>query len=360
MSLPFSEDPRLDTLEIHPTTIDALRCAGLHSALQTLHYSQAELQAATKLSAKHIGAALHTIAQRMAPQVATAKALRARARALPLGDAALDAVLGGGLPLRSITELCGASGCGKTQLALQWCLRCRQMDGGNIWGRVVLLYMSISLLFLPTAAIYISTESAFPSQRLEELAQHYAAEMRCEPADLTNNVLLAHCVNGRGMVFSGSGSFPFPKPPKATTNDLGRVLYVDLPRMLQHRSDVRLVVIDSMAAQFRTEFAVEEAADRSNTIFGFARLLKFLADRHDLAVLCINQVFWEREWPVWITYQLPRPPPPPQGFRPRGQNREGANEHFRHGPGGDSGLGTVLVVVHQHAVAAEEAHAQEL
>lgn len=61
---------------------------------------------------------------------------------------------------------------------------------------------------------------------------------------------------------------------------------------LYGRSDVRLVVIDSMAAQFRTEFAVEETTDRSNTIFGFARQLKMLADEHSLVMLAINQVGW--------------------------------------------------------------------
>lgn len=45
-----------------------------------------------------------------------------------------------------------------------------------------------------------------------------------------------------------------------------------------------------MAAQFRMEFLADETMDRSNIIFGFARQMKRLADEHDFAVLCINQV----------------------------------------------------------------------
>ena len=41
---------------------------------------------------------------------------------LSTGCNLLDQVLGGGLPLRGITEIAGESGCGKSQLCLQLCL----------------------------------------------------------------------------------------------------------------------------------------------------------------------------------------------------------------------------------------------
>ena len=43
-------------------------------------------------------------------------------RFLTTGCSRLDAKLGGGIPCRGITQLYGAAGTGKTQLALQLCL----------------------------------------------------------------------------------------------------------------------------------------------------------------------------------------------------------------------------------------------
>lgn len=43
-------------------------------------------------------------------------------RCLSTGCNLLDEVLGGGFPLRGISEIAGESGCGKSQLCLQLCL----------------------------------------------------------------------------------------------------------------------------------------------------------------------------------------------------------------------------------------------
>lgn len=115
--------------------------AGFHTAQQTLHYSAAELQAATRLSPRMITAALAAIAARLAPRRTSAAALRREFSVLALGDPALDELLGGGLVSRGITELCGASGCGKTQLALQWTIQAqlpKSLGGlqGGMLGRV--------------------------------------------------------------------------------------------------------------------------------------------------------------------------------------------------------------------------------
>lgn len=45
-----------------------------------------------------------------------------RERFLTIGCSKLDAKLGGGIPCRGITQIYGAAGTGKTQLALQLCL----------------------------------------------------------------------------------------------------------------------------------------------------------------------------------------------------------------------------------------------
>lgn len=168
------DDCKLDQLDIHPTTIEGLNngtlryspvtalvsflglffclAAGFHYAIQTLHYSAAELQAATKLPPKLITAALQTIAARVAPKPTTALGLAQTARSVQLGDAVLDELLGGGLPLKALTELSGASGSGKTQLALQWCLQVQipkamgGLEGGEIGGCKNILQLFAKIL----------------------------------------------------------------------------------------------------------------------------------------------------------------------------------------------------------------------
>lgn len=58
------------------------------------------------------------------------------AAVIGFGDASLDALLGGGVPCRALTELCGESSSGKTQLALQLCLRVQlPVAMGGLAGR---------------------------------------------------------------------------------------------------------------------------------------------------------------------------------------------------------------------------------
>lgn len=51
-----------------------------------------------------------------------AEAMREQERYLTTGCSKLDAMLKGGIPCRGITQIYGAAGTGKTQLALQLCL----------------------------------------------------------------------------------------------------------------------------------------------------------------------------------------------------------------------------------------------
>lgn len=53
---------------------------------------------------------------------------------------------------------------------------------------------------LTSGAVYLNTEAAFPSSRLEELAQAYRSRFGdlIGPRDLKEGVMLAHCVGRRG------------------------------------------------------------------------------------------------------------------------------------------------------------------
>ena len=63
---------------------------------------------------------------------------------LPVGCRKLDNILGGGIPLQGITEICGESGSGKTQLALQLALHAQlpKVNGGLGTGQFKLSFFS--------------------------------------------------------------------------------------------------------------------------------------------------------------------------------------------------------------------------
>jgi hypothetical protein len=59
---------------------------------------------------------------------------------------------------------------------------------------------------------------------------------------------------------------------------------------LMMRVELRLVVIDSVAALFRYEYRKEEALERAKSMFNHAHQLKFLSDHYKVGVIVVNQV----------------------------------------------------------------------
>lgn len=81
--------------------------------------------------------------------VLEAERLEEKWRRLSTGCHVIDQTIGGGFPVRGITELAGESGCGKTQLCLQLCLSVQfpKQEAGLDAGSV--LEMALSLCLSP-------------------------------------------------------------------------------------------------------------------------------------------------------------------------------------------------------------------
>lgn len=60
--------------------------------------------------------------------------------------------------------------------------------------------------------------------------------------------------------------------------------------ILLSRGLVRLVVVDSVAALFRSEFQADEGIERARHMLAFAATLHHLSHNYSTPVLCINQV----------------------------------------------------------------------
>ncbi|XP_037359982.1 DNA repair protein XRCC3 [Talpa occidentalis] len=257
----------LEQLDLNPRILAAARRARLSSVKDVLRFSAPDLQRLTGLSGPDVQRLLRTASSCLQGRgVLTALHLLqqkerfpAQHQRLSLGCPTLDRLLGGGLPLEGITELAGRSSAGKTQLALQLCLAVQlpRRYGG-----------------LAAGAVYVCTEDAFPHRRLQQLMDQ---QWRLR-SDVPEAVL-------RGIRF-GDQVFVEHAADVDTLLDCVRR---KVP-MLLARGMARLLVIDSVAAPFRCEYAGPAAAPRARCLQRLGRELRRLSWAFQSPVLCINQV----------------------------------------------------------------------
>ncbi|KPM39454.1 hypothetical protein AK830_g7109 [Neonectria ditissima] len=174
-------------------------------------------------------------------------------------DDGLDAALGGGIPVGAVSEITGESGAGKTQALLSLCLAV-QLPPPHGLGR---------------QALYISTEAALATRRLAQMLD-------------ANPILQATAPESRPSL---------DRIHSAVTPDLetqDHILEFQVPVLLS-RHDIGLVILDSVAANYRAEFERQGSrgsnmAARSTELVRLGALLRDLARRHNLAVVVANQV----------------------------------------------------------------------
>ncbi|KAI5926100.1 DNA repair protein RAD57 [Camillea tinctor] len=176
-------------------------------------------------------------------------------------DASLDAALGGGVPAGYVTEIVGESGAGKTQFLLT-------------------LLLSVQLpppYGLGRPALYISTEAPLSTRRLSQiLANHPLLQDESESKPTLDGIVST-------------------VTPDLESQD--HILTYQVPVEVERRN-IGLIVLDSVAANYRVEFergakgasSGSNLAARSNELLRLGRLLHDLARKHNLAVVVANQV----------------------------------------------------------------------
>eukprot|EP01083_Nonionella_stella_P299076 1014892_1 len=170
---------------------------------------------------------------------------------LHFGCPILDEFLDGGLQM-GITEIVGEAGVGKTQCVLQFLLQVQlPMEHGGLDGD----------------AAYVCTEGDFPLVRLNQLIS--ASRKKYPNID-------ARTFRDRIHV---------QEIPDAT----GLITMVDrFLELLLKRKPIRLVVIDSIAAPFRTHMG--GANSRARELFQLAGKLKRLSREFRVPIVVVNQV----------------------------------------------------------------------
>jgi DNA-repair protein XRCC3 len=274
--------------------------------LDIVHLSRVDIQRVTKFSDNELTAFLVHVSLPLCANIATSAALelhqqRVGTSKLSLGCPILDSYLNGGIPQRGITEIVGQSSCGKTQLCLQLCLQVQlPCSRGGLGG----------------TACYIHTESGeFPLKRLQQLTAHFEAsnsflvqqqqqqQQQQQDANPSGDSSLNALLNG---IYT------------KRVNSLGELNELlagnsnpanSLPHLLQQKN-VKLVVIDSIAALFRwedfnsndptsptvptatgnTSSSSDHIIGRSKILWQQASQLKLLSDSFGVPIVVVNQV----------------------------------------------------------------------
>ncbi|KAG6547162.1 hypothetical protein Mapa_011414 [Marchantia paleacea] len=243
----------------------------------------------------------------------TARSLLKKSKKCSTGCRDLDSFLRGGFPCGSVTELVGESASAKTQLCLQLSLAVQlpASEGG-----------------LNGSSLYVYTENYFPFRRLQEIANHMVATRRREGRPFASNVRTLRPLNVNSRA-SGKSFSPVEARRKLNTagsasivcegasNPCNRVFvqgiqtadnlleYLDyVYTLLIHPFllPVKVIVIDSIAALFRSDFdnTADEMKVRVSLYFQVAAKLKKYAEEFNLAVVVTNQVTdsFEPEMPL--------------------------------------------------------------
>ncbi|XP_038059401.1 DNA repair protein RAD51 homolog 3-like [Patiria miniata] len=179
----------------------------------------------------------------------------------------LDEMLGGGVPLCKITELCGAPGVGKTQTCIQLAVDVQipQCFGG-----------------VEGETIYIDTEGSFLPQRAADIAVAMVGHCRriADTNDEEQQTALAEF--SMEKLLSGIHCF--------RCHDYTELLALVnlLPEILDKHKKVKLIVIDSIAFHFRHDF--DDFSLRTRLLNGLAQSLIKIASDYRLAVVLTNQM----------------------------------------------------------------------
>ncbi|KAL2263574.1 hypothetical protein VTK26DRAFT_6135 [Humicola hyalothermophila] len=195
----------------------------------------------------------------------TATSLAAQWQTISTLDPVLDRALGGGIPAGYVTEITGESGAGKTQFLLTLLLSV-QLPPPRGLGR---------------PALYISTEAPLSTRRLAQLLSANPLFQRLpasEQPSLDNIISTA--------------------TPDLESQD--HILTFQVPVEVERRG-IGLLVLDSVAANYRAEFERSAASSasqqhgsnmgaRTTELIRLGMHLRDLAQRHNLAVVVANQV----------------------------------------------------------------------
>lgn len=168
---------------------------------------------------------------------------------LTTGSKELDAMIGGGIETQSITEIYGKFASGKTQ----WCFQTS-----------VTVQLPKEQGGLDGGCLYIDSENSFRPERVAAIAEAQGLD----PDEALKNIYVA----------------------RAYTSD-HQMLLIDKAEEMVREKNIKLVIVDSLTSQFRSEFVGRGTlAERQQKLNKHMRSLQKLAELNNIALLVTNQV----------------------------------------------------------------------
>jgi DNA repair protein RadA len=250
-----SEEPQLTDLPgIGPAVSAKLESAGVFDMMSLAVMSPASLSDAAGVSSavarKAIQAARNMLDLGFVEGTEFAKR-RENISYISTGSEQLNELLGGkGVESRAITEAFGAYGSGKTQLGSTLAVNVQlPVDKGGANGKCV----------------FIDTEGTFRPARIKQIAEGLGAN----PEKVLKNIFVARAFNSDHQI----------------------LLLEKVTEMVKAGEPIKLIIVDSLTAHFRSEFAGRgQLADRQQKLNRYMHDLMKTAETHNLAVYVTNQV----------------------------------------------------------------------
>ncbi|MFA5931137.1 MAG: DNA repair and recombination protein RadA [archaeon] len=168
---------------------------------------------------------------------------------LTTGSKELDNLIGGGIETQSITEVYGKMASGKSQ----WCFQ-----------TAVTVQLPKEQGGLEGACLYIDSENSFRPERVIQVAKKFGLDVD----SALKNIYVARAYNAEHQM-----------------------ILADKAAEMVEEKNIKLVIIDSLTAQFRSEFVGRGTlAERQQKLNKHMRTLQKLAEMSNVAVLVTNQV----------------------------------------------------------------------
>jgi DNA repair protein RadA len=165
------------------------------------------------------------------------------------GSKELDTLIGGGIETQSITEVYGKMASGKSQ----WCFQ-----------TAVTVQLPIEQGGLGGGCLYIDSENSFRPERVMQVAKKFGLDVD----ETLKNIYVARAYNAEHQM-----------------------ILADKAAEMVLEKNIKLVIIDSLTAQFRSEFVGRGTlAERQQKLNKHMRTLQKLAEMNNVAVLVTNQV----------------------------------------------------------------------